>query len=179
MLTYRTIKESVAKALKDAIAHGVFQDISDVHLIQPPSGEMGDISFACFEVAEAIKKNPAEIAQEFAKAIAQNMPTGQAGEIIKEVRSIGPYVNFFIKDEALFESVVERAVEAGGKAGESDIGNGETIVLEYLSPNTNKPLHIGHVRNACLGDSMARILESQGWKVERVQIINDQIGRAH
>ena len=173
-MTYQTVQQSIQSVITEAVRKLGVAGLSEIHLTEPPSPDMGDVSFACFEIAKAVKKNPAEIAQEFAKAIAQNMPTGQAGEIIKEVRSIGPYVNFFIKDEALFESVVERAVEAGGKAGESDIGNGETIVLEYLSPNTNKPLHIGHVRNACLGDSMARILESQGWKVARVQIINDR-----
>ena len=72
---------------------------------------MGDISFACFEVAKIVKKNPADVARELAASIAPN-------EIVKETRAVGPYVNFFIKDEVLFESIVQRAEEAGEKAGE-------------------------------------------------------------
>lgn len=166
-MNYQIIQQSIQSAVVNALKKFGVIELPDIRFTEPPSGEMGDISFACFEIAGRLRKNPAEIARELANAIAPN-------ESIKEARAVGPYLNFFIKDEALFDSVVECAREAGEKVGESDIGNSETIVLEYLSPNTNKPLHIGHVRNACLGDAMARILESQGWKVERVQIINDR-----
>ncbi len=166
-MNYKTVQQSIGSVIVKAVHTLGLWDVQEIRLTESPSPEMGDVSFACFEVAKAIKKNPAEIARELAASIAPS-------EIIKEARAVGSYLNFFIKDEALFESVVLRACEAGSAVGESDIGRGETIVLEYLSPNTNKPLHIGHIRNACLGDAMARILESQGFKVERVQIINDR-----
>lgn len=166
-MNYTSLKQPIAEAVQRAIGRQFQITLDETRFTAPPSGDMGDISFACFEIAKSVKKNPVEVANELAKAIAPN-------EIIKEVRAVGPYLNFFIKDEALFESVVLRAREAGDMVGSSDVGKGETIVLEYLSPNTNKPLHIGHVRNACLGDSLARILESQGWNVERAQIINDR-----
>ena len=166
-MTYQTVQQSIQSVITEAVRKLGVAELPEIRFTEPPSPDMGDISFACFEVAKAIKKNPAEVACELAEAIPPN-------EIIKEARAVGPYVNFFIRDEALFESIVLRAREDVEQVGKSDIGRGEIIVLEYLSPNTNKPLHIGHIRNACLGDAMARILESQGWKVERVQIINDR-----
>ncbi len=164
---YKTVQQSIGYVIVKAVHTLGLGDVQEIRLTEPPSPDMGDVSFACFEVGTRLQKNPAEVAREIAEAIPKN-------EIIKEARAVGPYVNFFVKDDVLFESIVLQAAEAGEKAGDSDIGKGEEVVLEYLSPNTNKPLHIGHVRNACIGDSMARILQSQGWRVERVQIINDR-----
>lgn len=167
MVKGQKLYTKIAEAIKRAMYATMKIRVEAVRLAEPPSAEMGDTGFPCFELAGLLKKNPADVAAELAGAIA-------ADEVIKEVRALGPYLNFFIRDEVLFESVVEHTCAAGDAVGESDIGRDETVVLEYLSPNTNKPLHIGHVRNACLGDAIARILGSQGWRVVRAQIINDR-----
>ncbi len=167
IMNYTSLKRTLAGTIKQVLSDKLQAMLDEIRFTGTPSGDMGDLSFPCFDVAKTIKKNPSEVARELANAIKPN-------DIIKETRSVGPYLNFFIKDDVLFESIVDAAREAGMRAGNSDIGKGETIMLEYLSPNTNKPLHIGHLRNACIGDSMARILESQGWNVARVQIINDR-----
>ncbi len=81
MLTYFTIEQSLAKLVKETVTAIARADLAEVRLTEPPSPEMGDVSFACFEVAKAVKKNSAEVARELVEIIAPS-------EIIKEARAV-------------------------------------------------------------------------------------------
>jgi len=132
----------------------------------PPSPQLGDYAFPCFILAEKLKKNPAEIALELAKKI---KPTKQ----ISEIKASGPYLNFFINKNFLAEKTIKEILTKKEKYGK-DIKENKKIIVEFSSPNTNKPLHIGHLRNISIGESISRILELQGNKVIRTTLNNDR-----
>jgi len=151
------IKDLLKKELK----------LKEVSLEIPPDPKLGDFAFACFVCAKDKKKNPVEVAKEFAEKI-------KPDDYIKEVKSTGPYLNFFINKAKLAEETTKEIFKKKDKYGHSNIGKKEVVVVEYPGPNTNKPLHIGHMRNMALGVSMSNIFASQGCKVKRVNIINDR-----
>jgi arginyl-tRNA synthetase len=139
----------------------------EVSLEVPPDPKLGDYAFACFAFAKEQKKSPADIAKDLAGKI-------KPDEYIKEIKATGPYVNFFVDKAKLAEEVAQEIFKKKEKYGHSSIGKKEVVVVEYPAPNTNKPLHLGHMRNMALGVSMANILESQGCKVKRVNLNNDR-----
>ena len=125
----------------------------------PPSAEMGDLGFPMFVFAKQLRKGPPQIAQ----MVAAELPGSVAA---------GPYVNVRLnRGEAARGILTELADAAPGRPGTIA---GSKIMVEYSSPNTNKPLHLGHLRNDALGESISRILEACGAEVRRVCIINDR-----
>lgn len=136
---------------------------SRVTLAESP-GDFGDISAPCFEFAPVLKKAPRDIAEEFASEIS---PSG----LIKDVRAVNGYVNFYLDYEKLAPDLLKQITSAG-----SDYGRGSEhgkIVLEHTSANPDGPLHIGHARNAIIGDALARIMRFSGYVVETQYYLND------
>ncbi len=133
-----------------------------VNLISiPPNAKMGDYAFPCF----ILGKNPKEEAEKLKKSI--KLPKS-----FSKAEVMGPYLNFFVNNAFFVEETLSRInkeKEDYGKGKEKEI-----IVIEFCGPNTNKPLHLGHVRNMALGDSVKRILNYLGNKVHPVNIINDR-----
>jgi len=138
----------------------------------PPNPEMGDLAFPMFGFAKLLRKGPPQIAQ----MVAAELPGSSA---------TGPYVNVKLNREEVAGSILSEffgciSAEAGGyKKAVSPIGRPGTLIssrimVEYSSPNTNKPLHLGHLRNDVLGESISRILEACGAEVRRVCIVNDR-----
>ena len=125
----------------------------------------GDITIALFPYLKNINKDKSEFGKEFGDFITKNSINisnfNIAGGFLNLTISHNYYLNFInsIKDNLSF-----------GKAEASD----ETYIVEFSSPNTNKPLHLGHIRNNLLGYSISKILEANGKKVQKVQIINDR-----
>ena len=125
----------------------------------------GDITIALFPYLKNINKNNSEFGKEFGDFITKTSINisnfNIAGGFLNLTISHNYYLNFInsIKDNLSF-----------GKAEASD----ETYIVEFSSPNTNKPLHLGHIRNNLLGYSISKILEANGKKVQKVQIINDR-----
>jgi len=127
----------------------------------PPDPKLGDYAFPCFKLG----KNPKEAAEMLKKKI--KLP-----KFLSKVEVVGPYLNFFVKQEVITEetlSKISKDKEGYGKGKEKS-----KIVIEYCGPNTNKPLHLGHVRNMALGNSVQKILSYSGNKVHPVNIINDR-----
>ncbi len=133
----------------------------------PPQEEFGDASFPCFHLAKEQRRNPVEIATEIASKI--KLPKSSS---IEKLEAKGPYVNFFYNYSKLSENVlkeISKKKELYGKGKEK-----EKIMIEYSGPNTNKPLHVGHLRNDSLGMSISNLLEFSGNQVIRTNIINDR-----
>ncbi|MFA5931747.1 MAG: arginine--tRNA ligase [archaeon] len=128
----------------------------------PPIG-LGDYAFPCFIVAKNLKKNPIEVSVELASKI--------SAPFIEKVESKGPYLNIFLAKSALSESVLEGIFV--GSAFEVKLGSGK-VMVEYSSPNTNKPLHVGHLRNNILGSAIANLLKTTGHNVIKTNLINDR-----
>jgi arginyl-tRNA synthetase len=153
-------KEYIVKLLKK------HTKLNEIKLEIPPDSKLGDYAFACFVLSKQYKKNPNEISKELAEKIKPN-------KIIKEIKAVGPYLNFFLFKEDLNKEILLKIHKDKDKYGMQAKKN-KTIVVEYSSPNTNKPLHLGHVRNICLGNSLSKILEFNGYKVVQTCVNNDR-----
>lgn len=113
------------------------------------------------------KRNPREIAQ----ATVDNLDTSKAN--VKQVDIAGPgFINFYLDNQYL-TAVIPEAINKGDKFGCAEESKNTNILLEYVSANPTGDLHIGHARNAAVGDSLANILIASGYNVTREYYIND------
>jgi len=83
------------------------------------------------------------------------------------------YLNFSLNRPAVGRDVIERVLDAGADFGQNEIGTGVKVVIEHTAVNSNKAVHAGHLRNSCLGDTLVRMLRSQGYQVEAQNYIDD------
>jgi arginyl-tRNA synthetase len=160
----QSIRASITTALEQA-TNGLISRETLV-LETPPSPAMGDFAFKTFALAKEQKKNPAEVAKELATTL---KPTN----LISRCVAAGPYLNIFLDRGVVSESVLA-SIHSNKGYGRGSAFKKEKIVLEYVQPNTNKPLHLGHLRNALLGSTIARLLETQGASVVLTNIVNDR-----
>ncbi|MDU5273014.1 MAG: arginine--tRNA ligase [Finegoldia magna] len=139
------------------------EEISDLIEI-PPNSEMGDYAFPVFKLAKTFRKAPNLIAEELAKKEFNN-------ENIKKIANVGPYVNFFVDNSKLVESVLTEAVK--DDFGSSHIGVGKNVVFDFSSTNIAKPFHIGHLRSTVIGNAIRNIMKYQGFNTTGVNYIGD------
>ncbi len=158
-------KEEIVKLLSKEL-NLKEQEIKDL-LETPPDPKLGDISLPCFKLSNTLKKDPKVIALELKSKLKINKDS------IKETKVIGSYLNFYFNNEKFISSTLTKILREKGRYGFKP-KNKEKIVIEFPSPNTNKPLHLGHLRNMSLGESVSRLLESQGNTVFRVNLNNDR-----
>ena len=128
----------------------------------PPRRELGDLSFpAGLKLARELRKNPREIGQEIASGL-------ELPEVVREVRVEGAgYLNLYLDRPAIVRRLLEEPVVAETRAGEGK------VIVEHTNINPNKAAHIGHLRNAVLGDVLARLLRRLGYPVEVQNYIDD------
>jgi len=134
---------------------------SDIVTEIPPNPEMGDLGFPMFPFAKLLRKGPPQIAQ----MVSAELP----GSFV-----MGPYVNVRLNRGEVAKGILTVSLAGETKPGRPGTLCGSRVMVEYSSPNTNKPLHLGHLRNDVLGESISRILEANGAEVRRVCIINDR-----
>ncbi|MFH0922545.1 MAG: arginine--tRNA ligase [Candidatus Micrarchaeota archaeon] len=130
---------------------------------KPPQQEQGDLASAiAFEKGRELKKNPKAIAEEMcAKA---KMPA-----YFEKISSLNGFINLYFSD-AFYAEALAQALDK--RYGDSEKFSGKYIV-EFSQPNVGKPFHVGHIRSTILGDSVANILETQGWKTIRMNYLGD------
>lgn len=135
----------------------------------PKKREFGDYSTnVAMILARPLKKNP----QEVAGLIIDNI-TGESRAIFKSIEIKGPgFINFFVHEEVI-TSKLTGLYDAGERFGHSDAGRGKKVLLEFVSANPTGALHMGHARNAAVGDALARILRAVGFDVTTEFYIND------
>lgn len=119
-------------------------------LVEPPNPDMGHLAFGCFIFAKTLKKSPALVAGEIKAALGE--VTGVAS-----VEVAGPYLNFKFDSKTLSENTVKKALTSEMFKVAMVDGAPKTMI-EYSQPNTHKELHVGHMRNLCLGDALIRLL---------------------
>jgi arginyl-tRNA synthetase len=145
-------------------------DAAQVAAEIPPSPEHGDLGFPMFGFAKLLRKGPPQIAQMVCAKLAEDGSGDGAGTFA----AVGPYVNVRFNRAAAASYLLNRVLDEGAPVGRPETLTGARIMVEYSSPNTNKPLHLGHLRNDVLGESISRILGACGAEVRRVCIINDR-----
>lgn len=160
-LDYMDFKKEIDNLLKKELKYEVY-DLIEI----PPDYSLGDYALPCFTLAKQLKKNPVQIAQELS---AKLKPKG----VIEKITPTGPYVNFFIKKDALAEKVLTEISKEKECYGSSNIGKGKTIVVEMSSPNIAKPFGIGHLRSTIIGESLNRIHKFSGYKTIRINHLGD------
>lgn len=131
----------------------------------PPNPKLGDYAFPCFTLSKKLKQSPNEIAKSLSKKI-------KPSKEIERIQSIGPYINFVLNPTTLAKSTITQIKKQKEKYGSSNLK--ERVIIEYISPNTNKPLHVGHVRNIVLGQAVANLLKFSGNNVKMLNIYNDR-----
>ena len=126
----------------------------------------GDITLVVFPFVKAAKKAPVQVAQEVGEAL--------VGEIVEQYNAVQGFLNLSIAQSYWLEQL--QGIAAADNYGQLSRGEEEKplMMVEYSSPNTNKPLHLGHVRNNLLGYSIAKIQEANGWNVVKTNIVNDR-----
>ncbi len=135
----------------------------------PPKPEYGDLSFPAFRLAKPLGLKPLEAAE----TLAERVRAAAAGSIIGRVESVGGFVNVFLDAAGLARRVFAAARTLSGEFGRVPVDEPLRIVIEHTSANPVHPLHIGHARNAALGDALARLLEARGHVVQRRFYIDD------
>ncbi|MDR2964864.1 MAG: arginine--tRNA ligase [Treponema sp.] len=145
---------------------GIKENITSAQIVaeNPPDSQMGDIGFPMFSFAKALRKGPPQIAQMAAEKL--NALANDDGK----AEAQGPYVNIKLARGSVVKNILEDVI----KGSKPDTLAGKKIMVEFSSPNTNKPLHLGHLRNDVLGESISRILAACGADVRKVCIINDR-----
>src|SRR3990167_9188965 len=167
---FKNILEQLQKGVCTAAALNPSQlSQESLSFSRPPNSKMGDIAFVCFPLAKILKQAPEKIAQQ----IAENFPMS-AVEYLESVRTDGGYVNFKFARNAFAQSLLGEILDQKKVFGASDMRQGDRVMMEYVSPNTNKPLHLGHVRNALIGWSVAALIRELGATVVKSDIINDR-----
>ncbi|MCU0632916.1 MAG: arginine--tRNA ligase [Methanolinea sp.] len=128
-------------------------------------GEHADLaSTVAFGLAKIRKKAPAEIARELAASLATREEMREIN-----VEALGPYLNFHFRRE-----IIERALQEATRPGYGSLSpRSERVVLEHTSANPNGPLHVGHIRNTILGDTLARSFRKAGYPLEVQYYVND------
>ncbi|MBU2503925.1 MAG: arginine--tRNA ligase [Nanoarchaeota archaeon] len=166
------MKEVIVKLLKKALKGKdvSLKDEEILNLIEvPPSQDMGDYAFPCFFLSKQLHDNPSQIAIELREKIGNAPPTD-----FEDIQTQGPYINFFVNRKSLARQVIWDAITQKKDFGESKLGKGKRTMIEFPSPNTNKPLHLGHLRNMAIGESISRILEFNDEKIIRANMNNDR-----
>ncbi|MFD2890947.1 arginine--tRNA ligase [Flavobacterium chuncheonense] len=162
-----TLQETLTQHIQTAVQNLFDLTIDKVEFQATRREFEGDITMVVFPLVKLLKGNPVEIGTKIGTYLVENVADVEKFNVVAGFLNIvisdAFYVNYFnsIKDNATFGFV---APAEGSKA----------IMVEYSSPNTNKPLHLGHIRNNLLGYSVAEILKASGKKVYKTQIINDR-----
>lgn len=157
------IKERLQPYIQEALAEIYQIKGIETELQKTKPDFEGDFTLVTFPLVKALKKNPDLIATEIGDRLVETVGFIESYNIVKG------FLNLKLKDIAFTQCL------SGIKENLERISpKNETVMVEYSSPNTNKPLHLGHIRNNLLGFSVANILKEDGYKVVRTQIINDR-----
>ncbi|HID47852.1 MAG TPA: arginine--tRNA ligase [Methanococcaceae archaeon] len=159
-----TIKEVIYRKVQE-IYKG---DVGDIKLEEPPSLKLGDYSTnISFRLARILKRPPKVIAEELVEKLkSESIP------YVVDIRAVNGYINFFLDYNSYAKLGIDRIIKEGENFGRGR-DRDKKIILEHTSANPNGPLHIGHGRNAIIGDSLKRILEFIGYDVETHYYVND------
>lgn len=131
----------------------------------PPDKNMGDLAFPCFKLAKELRKSPQIIAEDLKLKISH--------EVIDRIETVGAYLNFFVDKSSFSRDVLSSILKLKDRYGESNDGEGKTIVIDYSSPNIAKPFHIGHLFTTVIGNSLYRLHKFQGYDVVGINYLGD------
>lgn len=161
------LQDTLTTQIKSAVKSNFNADLESVEFQATRKEFPGDITVVVFSMLRVVKGNPVQIGESIGNYLVENVNEVEGFNVVKGFLNLeistSYFVDFFndIKDETTY-------------GFEDAIAENDAVMVEYSSPNTNKPLHLGHIRNNLLGYSVAEILKASGKKVYKTQIINDR-----
>ncbi len=168
----------ITTLIKQAVTTYLVQEQIQINIEELPidlrfsaQTSFGDYSMPVMSWAgkSKLKRPPLQIAEALATLL-RHMSTSA----IQEITITKPgYLNFRLNRPEVGKTIIERVLEAGADFGQNDVGVGTKVVVEHTNINSNKAAHVGHLRNSCLGDTIVRMLRSQGYRVEADNYIDD------
>lgn len=162
-----SLQKILAQPIQNAVNELFGVNIENIELQQTRKEFEGDITMVIFSLLKVIKGNPQEIGEKIGEYLQKNV------DFIEKYNVVKGFLNLVIDNQYFSEALNDILKDKQyGFCPISD--NSPTFLIEYSSPNTNKPLHLGHIRNNLLGFSVANILQAAGNKIHRTQIINDR-----
>ena len=161
-----SLESKITELAKEAVKTLYGIDASDAQIqLQKTRPEFeGNITLVVFPFVKLARKAPAQVAAEIGEELAKS-------PLVAKYNAVQGFLNLSISDAFWIEQL--QAIDADTNYGRQPDRN-QLMMVEYSSPNTNKPLHLGHVRNNLLGYSIAQIQEANGWKVVKTNIVNDR-----
>ena len=164
------MKEQIVSAVQAAVKslYGIEITSEDVLLQKTMKGFEGDLTVVTFAWSKQARKSPEIIGKEIGQYLLDNN-----GDIVSDYNAVKGFLNLNIKSQLWLKTLnqIDQSENYGKKSAGEDA---PLVMIEYSSPNTNKPLHLGHVRNNLLGYSLSEILKANGNKVVRTNIVNDR-----
>ena len=162
-----TLEQQLTARVKDVVRelYGIEADDKQIQLQKTRPEFEGNLTLVVFPFVKAARKAPAQVAQEIGEKL--------VGELVERFNAVQGFLNMVIAQDYWVKCLASIAADDnyGFKPVTAD---SKLMMVEYSSPNTNKPLHLGHVRNNLLGWSIAQIQEANGWKVVKTNIVNDR-----
>jgi len=161
------IEQTLQTLLSQALAELFAIEIPPTEIVLQPTRKdfEGSHTFVIFQIAKQLRRNPAEVGQQLGDYLQKN------GTAISHFNVVQGFLNLVLADAAWLQ--VFNQIAATDHYGYHP-ANGQTVMVEYSSPNTNKPLHLGHLRNNFLGYAVAEILKANGYTVKKTNIVNDR-----
>jgi arginyl-tRNA synthetase len=163
-MIYTSIKSKIAEALLALYNHSI--EPSTLAIEKTTSDFEGDFTFVVFPFLKVSRKNPEQTATEIGQYLQEHFVDMEAFQVVKG------FLNISIKSSYWIQFLNEAASQA--QFGLQTPDSNEPVLVEYSSPNTNKPLHLGHIRNNLLGFAVAEILKANGHKVYTCNLVNDR-----
>ena len=165
-----TLENILTKKVQEAVKnlYGIEVNEQQVQLQKTRPEFEGDITLVVFPFVKAARKAPAQVAAEIGETL--------KGELVEKYNAVQGFLNLSIAQTYWLAQLrtIADTENYGQQTRTKEDGSQPLMMVEYSSPNTNKPLHLGHVRNNLLGYSIAKIQEANGWKVVKTNIVNDR-----
>ena len=152
----------IRKVITKEIRYDIDTNLEDL-LIESVSADKGDYCLPCFALAKQLHDNPNKIANDICASV-------NCDGLIEKCEVVGGYVNFFLNKEVVSEEIIKDILADNNCYSD---GEGKTICIDYSSVNLAKYMHIGHLKNTIIGESIARICEALGYNVIRINYIGD------
>ena len=170
MLLFKSRLSAELKKVLDSVneAHGLDKEKISQMLEYPPNADMGDIALPCFKMSKSLRMSPVMISEKISQELAKTEMCD-----IEKIETVNGYLNIYIKKDYFAKNVLGNVLEKGEKYGSFDFGKGKTVVLDYSSPNTSKPFHIGHLGTTVIGHSLKKLHEFAGYNCIGINHLGD------
>ncbi len=161
----KNLSSEIAKAVHELFGHSV--DANNIVLETTKKEFEGNLTFVVFPYIRFTKTSPEQTAQQIGEYLVSE------GNYVSKFQVVKGFLNLSIRDE-IWSQFLNSNFNSTFQAPINEFGKGQRVMVEYSSPNTNKPLHLGHIRNNLLGYSVANLMTANGFEVIKANLINDR-----